>query len=209
MKEAGLLVALSLFFKPICIMKSTTSRILLLFFLLQFLPSCKPEKPDVYSIEYHFPDESLRKNLMASIITYIYKAPPGASLEMRFDEAHKDYYLSEVKNFEMLKYHIAEDGYHYFYILRPARNVHNHKRGVGGKFKYNEDGSLSHFEEVWVTPMVEEEKIKNWAAYFFPDFIQTGRVDNYLPNTSMVEFPNDRAKYDNAKYEWRYDILEN
>jgi hypothetical protein len=177
--------------------------------LLSLFSCSQNQKPDPYAFDFHFPDEEARKNVMASIITYIYKAPPGASLESRFDTAHVGYYLSVVRNFEMLRYHIAEDSTHYFYIKRPARNVYNHNRGVGGKFKMTANGSISNFEEVWVTPMVEDEKIENWANYFFPEFIETGKVDNYLINNSMVEFPNDRAKYDKEKYEWRYDVIEN
>jgi len=167
--------------------------------------ACKQSETAPYAFGKWLPNEAAQKERMIDIISYIYVAPPGVPTTDRLEPEHRGFYATESAKFQMLHYFVAEDGQHFFYIQRPARNVRNDVRGVGGKFYLNDDGTLRDFEEVFVTPMIPLENVYEIGEMLFEEFVTTGNVESVLGDTNIVEFPDGRAYYSKDKLEWRYN----
>jgi hypothetical protein len=158
-----------------------------------------------YDVEDHFPG-SEKDTLLANMITFIYKRPTTAINRERTDPQFRSYYLSKLGEFEYVHHHVSADNTHWFYLIRPARNVEGDKRGVGGRFRTNEKLEMVEFEEIFNTPVMPEERLRSEGRFLFEEMISTGNVDAFMGDQTRIEWPDDRLKYDVARREWRYDV---
>lgn len=169
------------------------------------LLSCKQNEKSLYAFDHWIANKADQTERMIDIISHIYVAPPGVPTVDRLQAEHRAFYKGESSKFEMLHYLIADDGQHFFYIQRPARNVRNDVRGVGGKFYLAQDGTIKDFQEVFVTPMIPYDNVKEIGEMLFDEFVTTGNVESVLGDAEIVEFPDGRAYYSMEKLEWRYN----
>jgi hypothetical protein len=158
---------------------------------------------DVYDVNTYF-DQASQDTIMANIITYIYKVPRGVRKENKHLPEYRHLYVQQIPEFEFVHYFIDLDSTHYFYLIRPARNVHNHKRGTAGKYKIGPNLELLHFQEILNTPMLPVEEIREKGEYLWADLMHFKHVDRYFLNKDYIEFPDDRARYDTTLKEWTY-----
>lgn len=178
-------------------------------FIFVALLSVACQQKESYSIDVYFskPDQD---TLMTNIITNIYKVPRGANSKDKHNLEYRSLYVSQLEQFQFVNYHIdLVDSMHYFFLIRPARNVHDHKRGVFGKYKLEKDFKLSVFEELANTPMLAEEEILEKGSYLWEDLMYFKNLDRFFLNKAYVEFPDDRTRYDLVKKEWTYEKLPN
>lgn len=173
-------------------------------FLLVGISACS--KADKHHIDHYY-SKSEQDTLMANIVTHIYKVPRGVRKQDKHDPKYRHLYLGEINKFEFVNYLVDEDSTHFFFLIRPARNAHGHKRGVGGKYKLGEDMTLLDFEEIFNTPMMPEEEIREKGRYLWADIVRFKHVDRYFLNKPYIEFPDERTRYDKAKKEWTYEKL--
>ena len=167
-------------------------------FFTVLLVSCSSK--DKYDVARYY-DVPEQDKVLRSIITYVFDAPPLTSMKDRFNLEHRNYYSFMTSIFSIYKYFIAEDGTHYFYIVRPAPNP-KEKRGVGGHFRMTEDFQLTNFREVFVTPILPEADVKGRCAFLFDEMVN-GSIDKYLTMESYVQWPNPVSHYDTITYEWK------
>lgn len=162
------------------------------------LASCHSGNP--YDIGYYFtaPDQD---KILTGIVTYVFDAPPYTKMSDRFKPEHRGYYSSINNRFHIERYFVAEDGTHYFYLLRPAPKQ-GENRGVGGHFRLDEDFNISEFREEFVTPILPEAEVKGRCAFLFDEMIQ-GNLEKYLAMESYVQWPNPISYYDTITYEWK------
>ncbi len=146
-------------------------------------------------------DVQEQDRVLTGIITFLFSAPTYISMKDRFKPEHRNYYSSLTGRVSIEKYFIADDGTHYFYILRPASNT-NEKRGVGGRFRMNDDFKLTEFREIYVTPILPEEELKGRCAFLFDEMVK-GTIGQYLVMESYVQWPNPVSYYDSVTYEWK------
>ncbi|CAN5205983.1 hypothetical protein BH23BAC1_BH23BAC1_07990 [soil metagenome] len=156
-----------------------------------------------YLWEKNFSQEE-RDTIMADIVTYIYIKPKTANWQTRHESRFRSYYVNKISLFEMDQYYYSGDSIHYFFMIRPARSPKGNKRGVGGKFKMNEEMKISEFEELFNTPVMAEDSIKLVGNTLFQEMIKSGNVDYYLQNSSLIEWPDERLKYNKAINDWDY-----
>ena len=162
-------------------------------------PSCSTR--DKYDVaRYHNPAE--QDSVLTSIIAYIYAAPPYTLMKDRFEHRHRPYYSSLTPKFSFHKYFIAEDGTHYFYLIRPASKI-GELRAVGGHFKMDSQYLLKGFHEVFVTPILPEEELGNRCAFLFDEMVK-GTIDPYLKMKDYVQWPNEVSTYDTVAHEWKF-----
>jgi hypothetical protein len=154
---------------------------------------------DKYDISRYY-DLKEHKEIITSIITYIFTAPPYTKMADRFQAKHRSYYSSQISNFQILKYYVNEDSTHYFYITRPS-SMSSEKRGVGGHFKLNKNYQLSLFKEEFVTTVMSDADLKNKAAFLFDEMVKAN-LNNYINMKHYVQWPNEITSYDTIKYEW-------
>lgn len=155
---------------------------------------------DRYDVNTYY-DAGQKGALLTSIVSYIFIAPPYTRMEDRFKPEHRAFYYSESVKFSFQKLYLAEDGTHYFFLLRPAPRA-DEKRGVGGYFKCDKDFQLTGFREAFVTPILKYEEAKERGAFLFDKMVK-GDLDKYLPMQTYVEWPNGRTYYDTVAYEWK------
>ena len=178
-------------------------------FILVILISFSCKQKDAYSIDAYF-SKSDQDTLMTNIITNIYKVPRGVNPKEKHNLEYRSLYVSQLEKFQFVNYHVDPvDSLHYFFLIRPARNVHDHKRGVFGKYKLEKDLELTMFEELANTPMMAEEEILEKGGFLWEDLMYFKNLDRFFLNKAYVEFPDDRTRYDLVKKEWTYEKLSN
>jgi hypothetical protein len=153
-----------------------------------------------YEISTYY-DAHQKDALLTSIISYIFIAPPYTSMEDRFKPEHREFYHSATSKFSFQKLYVADDGTHYFFLLRPAPRD-DEKRGVGGYFKCDKDFRLTGFREAFVTPILKQKEAEERGAFLFDKMVKED-LDKYLPMQTYVEWPNPRTYYDTVAYEWK------
>jgi hypothetical protein len=164
------------------------------------------EKHSPLEFAYYF-DESGQSEILAQIISYVYTTPSGIPKAERFLPDYREVYKKELQKFQMIRFWKSEDGHYYFYMVRPARNVNNHKRGVAGIFTLDQNMEIDSFREVFVTKMIPEEQVVSFGNLVFQDFIDNiGEIPMTPFREDIIEFPNDQSKYDGKNYEWTYRL---
>lgn len=163
---------------------------------------------DPYAVaHYYSPDK--QDTLLVNMITYIYRKPSPADHQTRHDPRYRRYYVGELPNFEIDRYFIASDSTHYYFLIRPARHPQGDRRGVGGRFRLAQDTRIYDFEEIYNTPILPEEEIRKRGRLVFKEMVENkGNIDRYVDDKGLVEWPDDRLRYDRQKKEWRYDVQE-
>jgi len=172
-------------------------RLLLLFVCLAGLASCK-DKHDIGKY-YSKPEQD---SLVADIITYIYNRPSFSTPKTKFESRFRSYYVRNLKNMRVKKFFIAEDGTHYFYIIRPSTNTPLGLRGVGGMFKRDVHGRIESFKEVFVTPGGALPDLQTRGEELFLEMVRVGNVDAYVKNPDYIEWPARWNYYDTIHHEW-------
>jgi len=162
------------------------------------LSSCSTK--DKYDVAgYYNPQE--QDLILTSIVTYLFEAPPYTQMKDRFEDKHRPFYSKASAQFSILKYYIADDGTHYYYVLRPGPTS-KEKRGAGGYFKMDKNFKLKNFHEVFVTPMLPEAEVKDRCAFLFDEMVNHN-IDKYLEMKTYVQWPNEASYYDTTAYEWK------
>ncbi len=160
-------------------------------------------KKNRYDID-HYISEELQDSLLTDIVIYTYKVPRGVSKNDKFNPEYRYLYKNELSKFELLYYHIDIDSTHYFLMIRPVRHALDHKRGVAGQFKLTSDFKIYGFKEIFNTPMLPEETIRERAEYLWRDLMYYKNIERYYLNMDYVEFPNAECTYDTTLHEWVY-----
>lgn len=153
----------------------------------------------------NFLTASLQKELLTDLIVRIYKRPPGSSKETRFEDQFRNWYVDKLPQFDWMA-HKYDNGTHFFLIKRPARNIHQHVRTVGGIFQLNENNEITYFQEVFNTPMLPENEARVKGAIIFNNWMETGSIEKYYNQQEFIEFPNYRTYYNLNTMEWSYDL---
>lgn len=180
-------------------------KILLICFLgIALFWGCMTDAPSTLDIGYYFSADE-QKEVLAKIISYVYLAPSNVAKEDRFLAKHRPFYLRESIKFQVIRFYKDEKSRYYFYLLRPARNINDYKRGVAGMFTLDKKGEINFFKEFFVTKMIPETEVVNFGKLIFDDLIKNKGV---IPMTSLredfIEFPGMMSQYDTTLYEWTY-----
>jgi len=157
-----------------------------------------------YDVARYFPDGTA-DSLLANMITFIYKRPTTAINRDRTLPEFRAYYVAQLPLFTHTYHTFTADSTHWYYLIRPARSVEGDLRGVGGRFRTNAQLEMVEFEEVFNTPVMARHDLERVGLMLFEEMVTTGNVDRYLKDRSLVEWPDDRLKYNKEKREWRYD----
>ena len=106
--------------------------------------SCKTDAPSTLDFAYYFSADD-QKEVLAKITSYVYTAPPNVAKEERFLARHRPFYLKESLKFQVVRFFKDDKSRYYFYLLRPARNINDYKRGVAGMFTLDKNGEINFF----------------------------------------------------------------
>jgi hypothetical protein len=166
--------------------------------------SCKTNSSSTIDFDYYFSADE-QKEVLAKIISYVYIAPPNVAKEERFLARHRPFYLKESLKFQVVRFFKDDKSRYYFYLLRPARNVKDYKRGVSGMFTLDKKGEINSFKEFFVTKMIPETEVINFGKLIFDDLINNkGSIPMTPLREDFIEFPGMMSQYDTTLYEWTY-----
>lgn len=144
--------------------------------------------------------------LLVDAVTFIGRKPVLATSESRFHPKFRSYYAEYSRQFSFFLYHIDTDSVHAFYMLRPARSLDGNTRGVLGQYTLDENKHMIDFIEILNTRVRPKSELKKIGLILFEALLEKGHVDDMISDTAMVEWPDDRLKYDHRRNEWRYDV---
>lgn len=156
-----------------------------------------------YDAAAYFPGDQ-RDTMLTNMVTFIYKRPALATQATRTNPEFRPYYVENTRHFRWVYHHMTPDSTHWFYLLRPARSLEGSLRGVGGRFRTNDRLELTAFEELFNTRVLAEDVLLDKGLVLFEEMLSTGTVDAYLEDRGLIEWPDDRLKYDQEMREWRY-----
>ncbi|MBW6497691.1 MAG: hypothetical protein K0B09_04830 [Bacteroidales bacterium] len=157
-----------------------------------------------YRIENYFSTDQ-KDTLLADMVTFIGVKPKTATTQTRFESEFRPYYVAYSRQFQIIYFYVNNEADHYYYLIRPARSLAGTTRGVGGRFRL-ENEKITDFEEVFNTPVFDEDKLFEIGETLFLEMIETGDVNRYLGNKLFIEWPDDRLRYHKGLHEWRYDV---
>jgi hypothetical protein len=172
---------------------------IIIFLITISLFSCNQKKQQASD---YFTD-SQEDSLLTNIVTYIYTPAPQATKETKFKPQFRSFYTKNLSLFNLQNYYQSEDGWNYFFLIRPVGGSPTFRRGVLGKFKLKEKSLMPmDFEEVANTPHLAEEVVKERGKYLFQELIKNGNLDKQIPMKQYIEWPDEHLAYDKKQHEW-------
>ena len=171
------------------------------FFLLILILLVGCESDQYQTSKYY--SEAERDTLLTNIITYVYQKAPGATDTTKWQPQFRTFYKNSLPSFFIQNYFIADNGWHYYFLIRPVGGSEK-RRGVVGKFKL-EKGSLkpTEFEEIACTPHLDEEIVIERGKFLFNTLVKTGTIEaKYLAMKQYVEWPDSSLKYNKLTNNW-------
>ncbi len=162
---------------------------------------------DHFSVHNYF-DQKRQDSLLVNIVTYIGKKPRLADYQTRHNAEHRNFYTQQAKQFRFQYYYVSADNVHYYYLIRPARSTRGNLRGAGGKFKMRGHLEIYDLEELFITPVLDEEELVTKGEALFREMVGSGNINKYINYKNYIEWPDERLKYDRARNEWRYDVAD-
>lgn len=173
----------------------------LFFTLLLFLIACGPST----SID---PDDHLtiseKEAVKKAIIRYVAKPSDDESND-RFASKH-DVYYNRLSAKARLEYYTVKDQYHYFLMSLPAPSMTEKRHATAGRFKLDDKGELTEYEEIFRTWKMKPEELKTKSEVLFNKLIEGQSLEKYYAKNAgdqYIEFPDDRTYYDKEARAWK------
>ncbi|HMP99279.1 MAG TPA: hypothetical protein PKC24_05810 [Cyclobacteriaceae bacterium] len=176
------------------------------FFILisVLLISCSGGK-DKYKPETHL-NLKEQDQVMRSIIRYVAKLPRRTADSLRMLDKYDDHYELQLSKHRLFRYYIDKNGEHFFLITRRAPSIYEKYVAVGGRMRYDKNGVIIEYEEVFRTWKLFENEINERAPYLFDLMIKGEDLTPYYTATAgfnYIEFPDDNVYYDKEVRAWR------
>jgi hypothetical protein len=175
-------------------------RVLLLLLITAGFFSCsQKEKYD----PIRFLSHKEQKEVLAQIISYVDKLPQGSTYQSRFDDKYKDYFKNRIGSYyNLYRYFVDEENRHYFFVIKTEASLHGNKRGIGGSFKL-ENNRIKEFKEVFVTPKIAEQLVKERGEGVFNEMVKQQNINKFIGLKTFVEWPDSTSVYDTVEYRWK------
>jgi hypothetical protein len=150
-------------------------------------------------------DEALREKWIVDMATYILRKPEHANWETKFDPEFRPFFEKKADELEWI-YALPLGDTLYFYLIRDGRD-HRGKsnRGVGGKLVLDASNNFQHFEEIFVTKIIDRVNLETIGKQFMAALENGESTNAFIENPSnAIEWPDGRLFYSVQKSEWRY-----
>lgn len=150
-------------------------------------------------------------SLIYKVIRYAAKLPANANHDTKFDTKFDPYYKALAAEYDIRAYYIDEDSTHYFVMTRPARSITPMRESIGCKLRYNNDGTISEYEEVFRTWKMPEDKMNERFPVLFDRMVKGESLEPYYSKTKgdqYIEFPDDRFYFDKADRKWHDRVMD-
>jgi len=157
-----------------------------------------------YDVSSHL-SSSEQQAFKRSIIRYVAPPPEKAGGGSRFDEKFNTHYDRQTEQVRLDKYFPSPDGYIYFEVSRIAPSFKVKRVATAGRLRYDENGGIAAYEEVYRTWKMEEEELAKKTKLLFSRFIAGEDLAPYYTAGSdeeYIEFPDHQVQYDKKLRRW-------
>ncbi len=172
-------------------------------FLAMLLPVACTTNRD-YEVSSYL-DSPEQQEFKRSIIRYVAPLPKKANEENKFDEKFNDHYDRQTDQVRLDKYFPSPDGYIYFEVSRIAPSFKVKRVATAGRLRYDGNGGIETYEEVYRTWKMEEEELAKKTKLLFSRFVAGEDLAPYFTANSgeeYIEFPDHQVKYDKELRKW-------
>lgn len=147
--------------------------------------------------------------VMEKIIRYVAKLPRRTADSLRMLDQYDEHYGQQLSRHRLMAYYISKDDEHFFLVSRRAPSIHEKYVATGGRMRFDKQGNLTTYEEVFRTWKLFEEQLNERAPYLFDLMIKGKDLTPYYTATSgfnYIEFPDDNVYYDKEARAWRSKV---
>ncbi len=162
------------------------------------------QRPGIYEPARYL-NQAEQDSLMNRLVAYIGVKPKHADYLNRHDMVHRPFYRKQAERFSFHKLLESTDGRIFFYVIRPARHPVYEKRAIGGWFIPDEANQILDVEETFATFAMKEQELKDHSDILF-ELLLKGEALSNATHPLLIEWPDNRCRYDRARHEWRYDV---
>jgi hypothetical protein len=174
-----------------------------LFLIVLIAASCASK--DDYNPDSHLTAKE-KEAVLTSIIRYAAKAPDEANAETKFDAKFDGYYKDKVKIAGFTGYAIKGDNY-YFMITQVAPSFVEKRHATGGRFKLNDKGEVTEYEEIFRTWKMVPDTLSRRSAVLFDKMVKGESLTAYETRNSngveYIEFPDEKVHYNVTERKWK------
>ncbi|HEY5746776.1 MAG TPA: hypothetical protein VIU12_11910 [Chryseolinea sp.] len=156
------------------------------------------------------PDDHLtaakKDEVMTKVIRYLAKPPENTTEEEKFDKAYDGYYLDKMSRAK-LEFYYPADGGAYFLVSLPAPSLYEKRHATGGKFKLNDKGELTEYEEIFRTWKMMPDTLVRRSGMLFDRMVKGESLEPYWTKNSngeeYIEFPDPHVYYEKTERKWK------
>lgn len=177
-------------------------RLLFVVFAALALLGCSGKK-DFTPAAYLTPQQQDQN--MWKIIRYLAKPPEGL-LPMEIFYPQYDSFYRAAQSLHRLDAYYIDGDVHYFLVSRRAPSIKDKRVATGGRMKFDEQGNLTEYEEVFRTWKMEDEVLKKKSLFLFDILVRGGDLTRYYTannSEEYIEFPDERTYFDVQSRTWR------
>ncbi len=181
--------------------------VLFSFSLLAFI-SCN--RSDKYELKAYLSDKE-KDSVLVALVPYFAEIPYEVKSETENDAIKKINYERVFFNWSLEKYYKAEDSMYYFMIWEIAPSIQaKEKIAIGGRYQLDKQKKVINFEEIFNTPKMLPEALKEKTSVLFEEMIsKKGDMSKYIGNAEMIEFPDAHVCYDKKVGKWKVCVPYN
>ncbi|MFN5170574.1 MAG: hypothetical protein ACK5DD_13200 [Cyclobacteriaceae bacterium] len=142
---------------------------------------------------------------MWKIIRYLAKPPEGL-LPMEVFYPQYDSFYRAAQSLHRLDGYYRDGEVDYFLVSRRAPSIKDKRVATGIRMKFDEQGNLAEYEEVFRTWKMEDEVLKKKSLFLFEIMVSGGDLTRYYTannSEEYIEFPDARTYFDKAERKWK------
>lgn len=131
--------------------------------------------------------------------------PDSVAKQDRFKVEQQTLFKSEMSKYKFEYLYKDNIGDYYYYMSKPAYGVPELSVGLAGKFKMDDQGNLSDFEESYRMFRMPPAELDKKKLEVYESFVQGKDLTPFhkdLDTDPYIEFPNDHVGYDKKKLDW-------
>lgn len=187
-------------------MKKITQHTSVLFFLVWFqIASCTVADQRFHADKTLTTEE--QTEFLNKIIRYAGHLAPNSNHATKFYPDFDSHYMQlATKHKVELFFEDGTSGKQFFLITRPAPSLYERRVAIAGKVKLNNDGVITHYEELFRTWKLSPNELKTKSELLFRKAISGEDLSMYYPENSgdeeYIEFPNQFTSFDTEKRQW-------
>ncbi|MBX2900928.1 MAG: hypothetical protein KF775_14850 [Cyclobacteriaceae bacterium] len=145
--------------------------------------------------------------LKKTMVRYYARLAEEANQETKFESRFDDYYTRKANEATLMFYHPGKDSY-FMMVSQLAPSMMGKRHATGIRFKLNDAGELTAYEEVFRTWKMLPDTLQKRGFVLFDKMVKGESLEKYETKNSngveYIEFPDDRNHYDTEARRWQF-----